>query len=317
MLCPLCGVQLVGESAVAVAPTAPLDDDTPDGPSFVRRLAFGAITLLGLYQGVKHLALAGVLSQTGLPALSSLGHLSLLIVSTLAASIVAGTVNRRAEATGLLLALAGAIAFLAPDVLHGVRLPEEWLIGVPVLLVLIGVVGGFAGRLVMPPAPMLPTFGRLETHVVVRVERKRVRVAWFQVLLGIGVAVAGAVYADAVRHALAGVFVGGGSSYGARPMIAWQISSLAAMLGGIVAGSHARAEFRQSLYAGLGAAAVVPGVLLVQASGSASPLPAFWMDQFDVTAGAIPYVLIAVNTAVATGLGGWLGSQALPSGKRR
>src|SRR4051812_32472821 len=107
MLCPMCGVQLAEEPGQigAMSLALPPADDSADGPSFPRRLAFGAITLLGLYHGVKHLALAGALAQSGSAALSSDAHLSLLVLATLTGAVVAGTVNRRAEVTGLLLAL--------------------------------------------------------------------------------------------------------------------------------------------------------------------------------------------------------------------
>src|SRR4051794_3123852 len=226
MLCPLCGVQLETDvaAASAVALTAPFADDSPDGPSFPRRLAFGLVTLLGLYQGLKHLALAGVLVQTGSAVLSSDSHLSLLITATLTASIVAGTVNRRAEATGLLLSVAGAGGFLGPEWFRGGRLPDEWMVGVPTLMVLVGVVGGFAGRLMVPPAPNLPSFGRLDSRAVVRVRRKPVRIAWVQVIFGVAISIAGSVYADAIRQALSSVLAGGGGSFGARSLVGWQVS---------------------------------------------------------------------------------------------
>ena len=151
MLCPLCGVQLESDAGPGggASLSVPFVDETPDGPSFPRRLAFGLIALLGLYQGLKHLALAGVLAQTGTALLSADSHLSLLVTATLAASIVAGTVNRRAEATGLLLAIAGTAGFLGPDLWAGGGLPDEWLVGAPTLIALIGVIGGcFAWELI-------------------------------------------------------------------------------------------------------------------------------------------------------------------------
>src|SRR5436305_11572633 len=128
MLCPLCGIQLEADAGQvsAVPLSVPFTDDTPDGPSFPRRLAFGLIALLGLYQGLKPLALAPVLVQTGAAALSYDSHLSLLITATLTASVVAATVNRRAEATGLFLALAGGAGFLGPALYRGGDVPDEW-----------------------------------------------------------------------------------------------------------------------------------------------------------------------------------------------
>jgi hypothetical protein len=317
MLCPLCGVQLDNETGAAnPAVAVRMVDDTPDGPSFVRRLAFGLITLLGLYHGLKHLALAGVLAQTGVPALSPDGHLSLLIVSTLAASIAAGTVNRRAEATGLLLALAGAGGFLGSDVLRG-DLPDEWLFGVPTLLALVAVVGGFAGRLMVPPAPRLPTFGRLDSRVVVRMDRKQPPVSWPQIIAGAGLTIFGTAYADSIRHGIAKIMAGDGGSFGARPLIAWQIGMLAALAGGVVSGLRTRAGFRQAFFAGLVAGVGVVVVLLTTADGK-SPVLDFWNDQLGIKAGSfLPCVALGLTTAISTWLGSWLGSHLAPSHVRK
>jgi hypothetical protein len=319
MLCPLCGVQLETDvaAAAAVPLTVPFADDSSDGPSFPRRLAFGGITLLGLYQGLKHLALAGVLLQTGSAVLSSDSHLSLLITATLTASIVAGTVNRRAEATGLLLAVAGAAGFLAPDLVRGGGLADEWMVGVPTLMVLIGVVGGFAGRLMVPPAPNLPSFGRLDSRVVVRVRRKPVRIAWVQVVFGVAISVAGAVYADAIRQALASVLAGGGGSFGARSLVGWQVSALAALVGGVAAGFNSKAGFVQALFAGLGAGACTVLALAAQSGPEPSPVIDFWVDQLNARSTVtLPLVAVGLSTCVATGLGGWLGSHIFAAGSQ-
>src|SRR5205807_1053573 len=111
--------------------------------------------------------------------------------------------------TGLILAVAASAGFLAPDVLRG-GLPDEWLIGVPVMVGLTAVVGGLAGRLMVPPAPRLPTFGRLDSHVVVRVERKQPPTAWVQAVGGATLAVAGTAKAEAVRQALGTALLSGG-----------------------------------------------------------------------------------------------------------
>ena len=319
MLCPLCGIQLDADvgAGTAVPLSVPFTDDTPDGPSFSRRLGFGLITLLGLYHGLKHLALAAVLAQTGVATLSNDSYLSILIVATLGASVAAGTVNRRAEATGLILALASALGFLGPDLWRGSTLPEEWLVGIPTLMVMIAVVGGFAGRMMVPPAPNLPNFGRLDSRVVVRVQKKQARIVWPQVAFGVAIAVAGVVYADAIRHTLSMALRVGGS-FGARSLIAWQVSALAAIAAGLAAGFGCRAGFRQGVYAGLGAGVgAVLGVLSQQATHP-SPVVDFWVDQLDARRGiTLPLVALGVTTAVATAIGGWLGSQVFPATPRK
>jgi hypothetical protein len=311
MLCPLCGVQLETDTAPggSVALSVPFVDETPDGPSFVRRLAFGLLSLLGLYQGLKHLALAAVLVHTGVPALSGDSQLSLLIATTLAASIVAGTANRRAEGTGLLVAMVGTAAFLGPDLWEGGGLADEWLLGMPTLIALVGVIGGFAGRMMVPPAPNLPTFGRLESRVVVPVQRKPTRIGWIQVAFGAVIAVAGAVLAEDVRQVLAKVLAGGGGAFGARSLIAWQVSTLAALVGGMAAGFNSRSAFRQALLAGLVAGAGSAFLLASRLAGDGSPVLDFWTEQLSAKGDRLfPFAAVGLSTCAATGLGGWLGS---------
>jgi hypothetical protein len=315
MLCPLCGIQLETDapSNTNHAVPVPFIDETADGPSFLRRLALGLISLLGLYQGLKHLALAAVLVQTGVPVLSSDSQLSLLITSIFAASIVAGTVNRRAEATGLLLAVAAAVGFLAPDLWSGGAIPDEWLFGVPTMIAIIGVIGGFAGRLMVPPAPNLPTFGRLESRVVLKSRGKPARIAWLQVVFGAGIAISGAVFADDIRHVLSKVLAGGGGAFGARSLVGWQVSAMGALVGGVVAGFTSRAAVRQALMAGLGAGAGTVFFLATRHTADSSPVLDFWIDQFNAKGDRLlPVAAAGVSTCLATALGGWLGCHVFP-----
>ena len=241
-----------------------------------------------------------------------------MITATLTSSIVAGTVNRRAEATGLLLAFAGAAGFLGPDLMRGGELPDEWLIGVPTLMVLIGVVGGFAGRLMVPPAPNLPSFGRLDSRVVVKVRRKPVRIAWVQVIFGVAISVAGSVYADEIRQALSSVLAGGGGSFGARSLVGWQVSGVWRpwWAVGRPDSTAGRGLFRRCS----------PGccpepeprfALSARHGPESSPVIDFWADQLNTKGGmALPLLAVGVSTCVATGLGGWLGSHLFPPGTR-
>jgi hypothetical protein len=320
MLCPLCGIQLAEEqgAASAMSLALPASDEGPDGPSFWRRLAFGAITQLGLYHGLKHLAVAAVHARTGECALSSDGNLSLLVLATLIAAVAAGTVNRRAEVTGLLLAVGGAIGFLGPDLIRGGSLPEEWLVGVPTLLALVGVIGGLAGRLMVPPAPNLPTFGRLDSRVMVRVKRRPVRIAWTQLFLGVGIAVAGAVLADTIRYGLSYLLAGHGQSFGTRSLIAWQISTLAALAGGAAACARTRGGYRQVLLAAVGATAGVLAGVAATSAAEPSPILDFWMYQLELKqVGAIPYFAAGVTTLIATAVGGWFGAHVVSTDERK
>jgi hypothetical protein len=311
MLCPQCGIELFNEPGVVTGLAAdPRLEEAPDGPSFVRRLALGGITLLGLYNGLKHLALAGLLSYTSAATIPPVGLVCLLIAATLAAAVAAGTVNRRAEVAGLLLAAGASAGFLAPSLSQGAELPEEWLVGIPTLLVMVGVAGGTAGRLMIPPAPTLPRFSPVETPIKA-IRRPPVRLFWWRILAGTVLVTLGTNYADVVRQWLL-IALGGGGGLGAAPLVAWQISMLAALAGGVLAGGHTRAGFRHGFFAGLLASAGT--VVAVASLRSTPPLVfQFWLDQLEMKEpGPGAYAVLAGTIWLATTVGGWLGEQLLP-----
>ncbi len=188
----------------------------------------------------------------------------------------------------------------------------------PTLLILVGLIGGLAGRLIFPPAPSLPTFGRLDSRVVVRVERPPVRIGWIQLIVGIGVAIAGTMYADKVRNGLAYVLAGQGNSFGARPLVTWQISALAALVGGAIAGWASRGGTRQIVLAGIGAGAGVVPILSAMASTNPSAIIDFWIQQFDLKAANwTVFVAIGASTTVATILGAWFGAHLKPGTEQK
>jgi len=309
MLCPQCGVKLAHEPGTFAAST-PEPQDPPDSPPFLRRVALGGITLLGLYNGLKHLALAAMLAYSSAPALPPGALVCLLVVATLAAAVVAGTVNRRAEVAGLLLAAAAIVGYLVPELVLGGDLPEERLIGIPTLLILVGLAGGLVGRLMIPPAPNLPVFTPVNTPVAA--PRRPIRIVWWRVLVGTLVVVLGTNYADLVRSWLLALFHGQG---GAAPFVAWQISVVAALCGGMMAGAHTRGGFRHGLLAGLLAGAGT--IVAVASAGSQPMILEFWLEQLSVTdSGPLPYVVLGGSICLATTIGGWLGEQFLPAKRK-
>lgn len=315
MLCPQCGVQLLEEGEATVPPPTVGPDDAADGPPFLRRLALGAITLVGSFQGLKHLALAGLLMQAGTASLSSETALSLIVLSTLAAALVAGTVNRRAEVTGVLLGAGAAAGLIGLDLMWGQRPPEEWLVGVPMGLVLLGAIGGFAGRRIMPPAPSLPRFGRPEAPERSRSRARRPRLAWLRVLVGVFLVVGGTVYADEIRTGLTRILAGPGGSFAAGRLVTWQITVIAALAGGFAAGASTRRGLGQGLVTGfLAAIGVVVATIVVDPG--ASLVVEFWLDQLgQKQIGPGTSAAIGACTWIATSVGGWLGGQLVPAGR--
>jgi hypothetical protein len=312
MLCPQCGIKLAHEPGTFAAAVPPELDDPPDGPPFLRRMALGAITLLGLYNGLKHLLLAVVLAHTSATALPSGGLICLLVVATLVASVVAGTVNRRAEVAGLILAGAAVVGYFGPELIVGGDLPDERLVGIPTLLVMVGIAGGLVGRLIIPPAPNLPRFTPVDTPAVAA-PRRPVRIVWWRILVGTVLVVLGTNSADLLRQWLLVLFRGQG---GSAPLVAWQISIVAALVGGMMAGAHTRGGFRHGLLAGLLAGA---GTIVAVASADPPPMILeFWLEQLSVNEpGPLPYAVLGGSVCAATMIGGWLGEQFLPAKRRR
>jgi len=313
--CAHCGspVGLERSSLSSIPLDSPTIDDGQDGPSFVRRLALGIITVTGCYFGLTHLISGLSLAFSGANALSVEGSLGLLVAAILAGTTAAGTINRRAELTGVLLGLAAAGGFVGLETFEG-RLPlEVWWIGVAVLLGMVGAVGGLAGRLMVPPAPDLPQLGQFDSRKMEVAHKPRVRVVWWRIAVSLPLVVLGTVYVDLIHHALSRALSGNGGTLISGKMIAWQMSLIVAVLGGVTAGANTRAGLKQGLIAGFLAAAAV-FIALTRSNASASLLLEFWFDQLNVgEAGPELFAALGGSVWCAVAVGGWFGSHLLPS----
>ena len=316
MLCPQCGVQLGNGSSGSISLPSEACTAGPDGPAFFRRLLLGAIAAIGAFQGFKHLIAAGVLAVGASEEVLEHSAVILLTTSVLLAAAMAGAANRRTEACGLILGAGTAGVFLGCEFAVG-RVPlDEWLIGLPVLLSLVGVLGGFAGRLIYPPAPMTPRFSSTPAPVVAEKALPFTSTDCIRILVGLAVALSGTIGSDVVRGWIARAAAGHTTSFGSSPFIAWQISTLAILLGGAVAGANTRTGLRHGLIcgllAGIGLAAAVayPGMVKVKAAE-------FWIDQLAVP-DSDPLLLAVVAVSVwATGtIGGWMGAHLVPPSRR-
>lgn len=316
--CPRCGIRMIEDGlTISTLPQAfQPADDTPDGPSFVRRFVLGAITLLGLFHGLKHLTLAGAIFLSVSSELRPEGTIGLLVAATLAGSAVAGTVNRRAELAGFLLGLGAAGCCVVLDLAAGATLYADWLIGVPALLALVGTVGGMAGRLMIPPAPKLPRFGRFDPRLMNQKITAPIPLVWWRIAFGALLVTIGTYYAETVRMGLAQVLAGHSGSMGSNRMLTWQVSVIFAVLGGVAAGANTRGGIRQGLLAGTAAGAGVVALEATRKAGSA-PLLEFWADQLNVNEiGPMVFGALGGTVLIGTAIGGWLGAHILPPRRR-
>jgi hypothetical protein len=315
MLCPQCGVQVGTHIPDKPVPLPPADDGLEE-PAVGRRFLLGAIALLGLYLGLKHIAWAFVLSHPDAGPISDNGWLCLLVGATLVAAMVAGTVNRWAEVTGVVLGLGAAAGFLWPDFARGERPSDAWLVGLGSFLGLIGLAGGFAGRLFMAPAPSLPRIAPGSTRSVA-IKRRSVPLSWIPILIGATLAVAMTILADDIRTRLSRYLAVNSQAFGGATFLTWQVSILGALFGGFAAGLNTRNAARQGIVCGLLAAAGAL-VITVMMDPTTSVVVAFWSYQVDQKeVGPLVLALLGASIWIVTAIGGWLGGQLSPPRRRK
>jgi hypothetical protein len=314
MLCPRCGTQLSedGPNIATIPLPVTCPDDSDAGPSFLRRVLFGAIALGGVFQGLKHIIAAVAVAGSGGDSLTSSGILGLLVAATLAAAVVSGMLNRRAEFTGLILGVGAAGVLIGMDLAQGIEPPDDWLIGVPALLGVVGMIGGLGGRLMIPPAPKLPKFGLSGNRIEPKIQVPAVRIVWWRILGGAVLTTLGVVYADEVRFAVSRVVLGHGGTFGASRLVTWQISVLATVMGGVLAGATTRGGLRHGLIAGLFAATATVIAFAARDPNDLLVLE-FWMDNLNLGWNGPPALaVLGASIVTGAGIGGWMGYHLFP-----
>ena len=311
MLCPQCGIQLAGDrtpvSVVALSVLTPLNGD--DNPSIPRRLLLAGIVTFCLFQGLKHGASAVQLWSSLSGELSAQLVISLLAFAVFVGSILAGLSNRRAELSGFAVGLGTVGLVLGLEIVQGIPLPEEWLMGLPALFILLGVLGGFIGRLTIAPTPKLPVFASLDSRALPDFEQEPLRIFWFQIVLGAAIAIGGAIWAEPLRVRLGSAL--GGRSGGA--MVLWQIATIVSLFGGLVAGATTRNGFRQGVIAGL-FASIGTALAALRLGLATMPALEFWAETLGTTTVDVQtLVAFCASTGLSVTIGGWMGNQLFPN----
>ncbi len=274
-------------------------------------MLFGLVCVFGCFAGLDHLATAVLLWIPEQQAPTEQMLIGILLASCLLGGLVAGTANRKAELTGLTVGVLAAFGHLWQLNRTGETLPGEWVFGFPLMAGLVGVMAGFAGRLIYPPVPIVPLIGSSGIRSLAIEPTIETPVVIWRVLLGAALIVAGTYWAGSLQHHLSRIIGSKFGSFGGSSMVVWQMATLAAVLGGTLAGANTAAGLKQGMLAGLPAGLAIAAMHWKY--GGERPMGVeFWQDQLSLNqqAPALLGVLVGSVTLIST-LGGWLGSRLL------
>jgi hypothetical protein len=327
LVCTQCSVPTVaGETG------RPVDESGPLAGWLV-----GLLLAQGLYYALRHLGSAWLLAGGGPEAESEFwdGRLAGLVAqqaiqafALFLGAMVAAAGRPRALALGAVFGLVNAALLLGFQLWRGQPSVEvNWYVGL-LLHVFVGAAGAAVGCRLWRPAPELPQLageGRTGRELLTTIlpeqapELQVEPVRWQRIVVGVAVAVGGTIGARLIRDLV--VMAGGGTG---REMmqsqfIAWEIATVAQVLGGVIAGAGSRRAAANGFSVGVPAAIILA---VVQATAVVH-LPRFggaWLLGAAVAEGGPAAFIIQGVQALALGvLGGWLGGLILPAdpGHRR
>ncbi|MEO2090917.1 MAG: hypothetical protein ABGY75_15665 [Gemmataceae bacterium] len=325
--CPRCSSRLlVPAEAAEILPRSVIDaPSSAIHTSFSGRLTVGVVIALGL-----HLALsewvtgAAELSGSAIPPGAAVWvHFALRLVAAAAGGLLAGAGRHVGFGGGLLVGLAGGLAWLTVDCYPRVEvnLLRAGLVGV---MAAASGVAAWVGERVWPGAKELPVPESARNSSLIRLKpgegkKQQVRpTRWLQVIIGATAAVIGVLAADWVRTGMMmmpkGLFNMGGPGAAAR--IDAQIAAFLVMLSGFTAGAGTGTGLRHGLFAGLLAAAGVVGLNTALPDGSFPPIE-FLVDKLGVVEPPETAAAVGATVLAVVAVGGWLGGQLFPKLSRR
>jgi hypothetical protein len=304
--CPACGVRLEYQAYSARGALAGAAGNawqqTPWG-----RLLIGLLLAQGLYYGLWHLCKAGLLalnSEAPPGVWTTLAGLLVLqvlqAISLVSGGALAGAAKRQGVLYGGLVGLANGLISLWTLRGNSQLYSDVLLYGQPILHTTFGAAGGLVGVLTWRPLATLGAPAGPAGPVAARHRRRSAfsgPVSWFRVLMGVGVALGGALWASAILDFILAASEGRltlDSELQAQ-LITWEIMALAMLMGSALAGAGTPNGLKQGLWVGLGTASVLTGVCL---SGRA----------IEVDAAAVTLTSALLLCLV----GGWFGSRLFP-----
>lgn len=303
--CPRCDARLVfheGEAPPEVGGSATGWQYTVWG-----RLLIGLVLSQGIYHGVRHLTVAGVLATGGDPLelwSSPTGFLLLQLmqlVGLFVGGLLAGAGQRQAVICGLVLGAWNGVLVVLIQPAMSEQFSALTLYAVPLVQASLGALAGWMGGTIW--RPVTPVSARTSRSVApVRHEKLKLFVGpiyWTRVAMGSAVAVCGALWAGVLlervvprlsNYALAS------TSTLQTEIMTWEIVALAILTGGTLAGASTRNGLTQGLAMGIATSVILFGVRL----GTPNP-PSFLV------------LVVSMFGPVMLGtLGGGFGAQLLP-----
>jgi hypothetical protein len=307
--CPKCGVRLVYQDS------RHRRDESPDGlPATWQqtpwgRLLVGLILAQGLTEGLHHLCDAGLRVAREEAAAHVWATLTGLVVlqlvraaSIFAAGMLTGAGQRAGLLFGAVVGVWNAVFIILIQFWRGQDLNTLDLFGEPVLQVAFGALGGLVGSLIWRPLPLdLLPYQPRKLLPSLPVQRGPSAfsgpVAWARVLTGITVAVGGVFWVDVIRDSVLEGFEGKLriDTHLQAELVTWEISALAMIAGGALAGATTRNGSKQGLCVGIGTSTVLAGIRLATITHAPELL-----------------ILMLVSALSLSFVGGWFGGHLLP-----
>jgi hypothetical protein len=324
LLCPRCGVRTT--DSTASVPTSTSFDPTFSAGGWL----IGLLLAQGLYYALWHIASAWLLAEGGESAKNEFwdnsfaGLLTVQALQALAlfAGAMLGAAGRKhGLLAGASLGLVNAVLLIGLPLVS--RRPMEDLIWYvqPVLHVFVGAVGGAIGSRVWQPAPVLPPLagdGRSARGLLTTILPDESTIVfdepipWLLIAGGIVVAVGGTLGARLIRDFVVVAGGGKGREMAQSLFITWEITLIAQLIGGAMAGAGSRGGLMFGFWVGLPAAIIL---VVIQATAAVhGPAVPAWLVGAAVTEGSPAALVIqGVQALVLGALGGWLGSLVLPA----
>jgi hypothetical protein len=287
----------------------------------------GLVLAQGLYYGLLHVATAAqIIGGNGVSRGASATLTNLVLIQGLqvlivfAAGMVAGAGQRRSASYGALVGLVSGAVWVANQSGSGQLLTLMELGGQPLLLAVVGAMGGLGSCLVWKPSASQSRLApRPAAQQVGPTTQKPLAlfagpVAWGRVLLGIAVAVSGTVLANLILQWILDASDGEltiSSELQSR-IVSCEICVFMMLAGSALAGANTRNGMKQGVFVGLGSGIVLSGLSLASAH-TALKLFSFTVSASTPETVSPSNLLLNVASAVCLGLvGGRFGGDLLP-----